>query len=105
MPRAYSSDFRERAVRMVLERREAQPDEAIGSAVRGVSSKLGIGYETLRKWCIPRLAGDSSSQAAKDLVAENKRLRRENQELKRANEILKLASAFFAAELDRPGPR
>jgi len=34
-----------------------------------------------------------------------KRLRRENAELRRANEILKAASAFFAAELDRPSPR
>ena len=33
---------------------------------------------------------------------ELKRLRRENRELKRANGILKTASAFFAAELDRP---
>jgi transposase len=31
-----------------------------------------------------------------------KRLKRENVELKRANAILKAASAFFAAELDRP---
>jgi len=34
--------------------------------------------------------------------AEVKRLKRENAELKRANGILKAASAFFAAELDRP---
>lgn len=34
---------------------------------------------------------------------EIRRLKRENSELRRANEILKLASAFFAAELDRPG--
>ena len=34
--------------------------------------------------------------------AEVKRLKRENAELKRANSILKAASAFFAAELDRP---
>jgi transposase len=34
-----------------------------------------------------------------------KRLRRENAELRRATEILKSASAFFAAELDRPQPR
>lgn len=33
---------------------------------------------------------------------EPKRLRRENRELKRANGILKTASAFFAAELNRP---
>jgi transposase len=37
-----------------------------------------------------------------DESAELKRLRRENAELRRANEILKAASAFFAAELDRP---
>jgi transposase-like protein len=34
--------------------------------------------------------------------AELKRLRRENAELRRANAILTTASAFFAAELDRP---
>jgi transposase len=37
--------------------------------------------------------------------AEVKRLCREDAELRRANEILKAASAFFAAELDRPQPR
>jgi transposase len=31
-----------------------------------------------------------------------KALEQENRELRRANEILKRASAFFAAELDRP---
>jgi transposase len=34
--------------------------------------------------------------------AELKKLRREVNELRRANAILKTASAFFAAELDRP---
>ena len=37
--------------------------------------------------------------------AEVRRLKRENAELRRANEILKAASAFFAAELDRPQTR
>ena len=31
-----------------------------------------------------------------------KDLEKENRELRRANQILKSASAFFAAELDRP---
>ncbi|GAC57861.1 hypothetical protein GOHSU_26_00180 [Gordonia hirsuta DSM 44140 = NBRC 16056] len=31
-----------------------------------------------------------------------RQLEKENRELKRANDILKSASAFFAAELDRP---
>ena len=34
--------------------------------------------------------------------AEMRKLRAEVRELRRANEILKAASAFFAAELDRP---
>jgi transposase len=36
---------------------------------------------------------------------EFKRLQKENKELRRSNEILKSASAFFAAELDRPSNR
>ena len=40
-----------------------------------------------------------------DAQAEIKKLKRENAELRRANEILKAASAFFAAELDRPHQR
>ena len=40
-----------------------------------------------------------------DAAVEIKRLKRENAELRRANEILKAASAFFAAELDRPTTR
>ena len=39
------------------------------------------------------------------LVNEDKQivLEQENRELRRANDLLKRASAFFAAELDRPG--
>jgi transposase len=39
-----------------------------------------------------------TSQESADL----RKLRAEVRELRRANEILKAASAFFAAELDRP---
>jgi transposase len=37
-----------------------------------------------------------------DEAAELRRLRSENADLRRTNEILKAATAFFAAELDRP---
>jgi transposase len=62
--------------------------------------------ETLRKW-IRQAAVDTGTRpgTTTDDAAELKRLRRENAELRRANEILKAASAFFAAELDRPGPK
>jgi transposase len=42
---------------------------------------------------------------APDLELRVSQLERENRELRRANEILKAASAFFAAELDRPEPK
>jgi transposase len=43
------------------------------------------------------VAGTTSEDKARIKV-----LTQENRELRRANEILKRASAFFAAELDRP---
>jgi transposase-like protein len=44
-----------------------------------------------------QVAGVSTADAE-----ELRRLRQEVRELRRANEILRRASAFFAAELDRP---
>ena len=60
----------------------------------------------MRKW-VRQAEVDTGQRpgTTSDESAELKRLRRENAELRRANEILKAASAFFAAELDRPSPR
>jgi transposase len=60
----------------------------------------------LRKW-VRQAQVDVGQRAgvSTDESAELRRLRRENAELRRANEILKAASAFFAAELDRPQQR
>jgi transposase len=69
-----------------------------------VSELLGIGTtETVRKW-VRRAEIDDGSRpgVSTEESAELRRLKRENLELKRANGILKAASAFFAAELDRP---
>ena len=46
--------------------------------------------------------GDYSPGVTSEESAELRKLRAEVRELRRANEILKAASAFFAAELDRP---
>jgi transposase len=73
-------------------------------AIRSVASKLGIGSpETLRKW-VRRAEVDGGVRPGKttEEIAEIKALKKEVSELRRANEILKAASAFFAAELDRP---
>jgi transposase len=99
---SYLPELRERAVRMVAEVRPEYPSD--WPAICVVAQKLGIGTaETLRKW-VRQAEVDAGSRPgiSSEESAEVKRLRRENAELRRANEILKAASAFFAAELDRP---
>jgi len=66
--------------------------------------KLGIGSaETLRKWVRrAEIDGGQRPGVTSEESAQLKALKKENAELRRANEILKAASAFFAAELDRP---
>ncbi|GAB1693449.1 transposase [Krasilnikovia sp. M28-CT-15] len=84
---------------------EVRPNyESELAAITAVAQKLGIGTtETLRKW-VRQAQVDTGQRSgvSTEEPAELKRLRRENAELPRANEILKSASAFFAAELDRP---
>jgi transposase len=98
----YPAELRRRAVRMVAEVRPDYPTE--WATINAVATKLGIGTaETLRTWVRQAQIDDGSRPGrTTDESAELKRLRRENAELRRANEILKAASAFFAAELDRP---
>ena len=101
-PSKYTPELRERAVRMVLESRADYPSEY--EAIRSIAGKLGItSPEPLRKW-VRRAEVDGGVRRGKttDEIAEIKALKKENAELRRANEILKSASAFFAAELDRP---
>jgi transposase len=86
---------------------EAKPEhDTEWAAITSVAHKLGVSSETLRKW-IRQIEVDTGQRPGMttEESGELKRLRRENAELRRANEILKTASAFFAAELDRPGPR
>jgi transposase len=101
-PTKYRPELRERAVRMVIESKADYPSEF--EAIRSVAAKLGIGSsETLRKW-VRRAEIDGGARPGKtsEDIAEIRELKKEVAELRRANEILKSASAFFAAELDRP---
>jgi transposase-like protein len=73
-------------------------------AISEVARLLGVGCaETVRKW-VRQAQVDAGSRpgTTTEESADLKRLKRENAELRRANAILKTASAFFAAELDRP---
>ncbi|KUI20621.1 transposase [Mycobacterium sp. GA-2829] len=105
MPRQYPPEFRARAMRMLdasLEDSQVSEFEAI----RSVASKLGVAEESVRRW--RRKAQIDAGERPGTSTAEHeeiRRLKREVSELRRANEILKSASAFFAAELDRPGTK
>ena len=101
-PSKYPQELRQRAVRLVAESKREYPSEF--EAIRSIAGKLGIGSpETLRKW-VRRAEIDGGQRPGKtsEDIAEIRELKKENAELRRANEILKSASAFFAAELDRP---
>jgi len=99
--RRYSPETKERAVRLVLALR-AETGEKHGS-VKRVAEQLDVGVESLRSW-VKQTEIDSGVRPGTTTVEseEVKALRQENKELRRANGILKTASAFFAAELDRP---
>ena len=101
--RRYPPELRERAVRMVTEIRADHESE--WAAMTKVAQLLGVKTpETVRQW-VRRAEVDAGERAGttSEESAEVRRLKRENAELRRANAILKAASAFFAAELDRPG--
>jgi transposase len=79
---------------------------SVTGACRRVSDQLGINRDTLRGW-VKQAQIDAGTKPG--LSSDDRRrlveLERENRELRRANAILKTASAFFAAELDRPSQR
>ncbi len=99
--RRYSEAEKERAVRAVRQlRKELGTDHG---TVKRVAEQLGVGVETLRGWVRQAEIDAGVKPGVTSAEAERVRqLEQENRELRRANEILRRASAFFAAELDRP---
>ena len=99
--RRYSEVEKAQAVRLVRAlRAELGTDHG---TVHRVADQLGFGVESVRKWVrqadIDDVAVAGTTTADRARIGE---LESENRELRRANAILKSASAFFAAELDRP---
>jgi len=95
----YSPELRERAVRMVLERREDYKSE--WATVTAISKMLGMSPETLRTW-VRRTQVDQGvlPGLTTDERARLKSLEREVKDLRRTNAILQDASIFFATALD-----
>src|SRR4051794_1631404 len=100
-PRKYPDELRDRATRMAVEARK-DPEAAVG-AIKRIADQLGIHPEALRTW-VKQAEVDAGDRPGVTTEQDRRiaELERENRELRRANGILKSASAFFAAELDRP---
>lgn len=95
----YSPELRERAVRMVLDRREDYKSE--WATVTAISRLLGMSPETLRGW-VRRAQVDQGTRPGltTDERSRLKALEREVKDLRRTNAILQDASIFFATVLD-----
>lgn len=90
--RIFSPEFRDEAVRLVLEQ---------GVSTTQVASDLGIGLSTLQKWVAThreRKADNNGQVVSEAEMAELIRLRKENHRLRMECDILKKATAFFARE-------
>ena len=104
-PRKYSDELRERAIRAVNETIRENPGLPVKRACAQVGEQLGIPAATLRNWFRGPAPAAGSTATATDPQERLVQLEKENRELRRANAILRSASAFFAAELDRPTSR
>ena len=99
--RRYTDAEKEQAVRMVRQLRAELGTEK--GTVKRVADQLDYGLESVRSWVHRADIDDGVAPGVTSAEAERIRaLEQENRELRRANAILKSASAFFAAELDRP---
>jgi len=106
-PKKYPDEMKDRAVRLVEDViSDPDVDVSVTAACTRVGQQLGINRDTLRGW-VKQAQIDSGSKPGLSTNGRRRlvELEKENRELRRANAILKTASAFFAAELDRPSPR
>ncbi len=102
--RRYTDAEKDHAVRLVRQlRKELGTDHG---TVQRVAKQLGYGVESVRSWVRDRDVADGlagpDAQRVRELEQRARELEQEVRELRRTNAILKTASAFFAAELDRP---
>jgi transposase len=99
--RRYTPEEKAQAVRLVRQMRAERGMDH--GCIQRVAKQLGYGVESVRSWVRQADIDEGDRPGVSTAEAERiKALEQENRELKRTNEILRRASAFFAAELDRP---
>lgn len=87
--RKYTQEFKEGAVKLVLEHGYTQKEAGIS---------LGISPKNISTWVRKDRVKSSLRPSVSQHENELKRLRKENQQLKMEREILKKAAAFFVKE-------
>ena len=106
MAQKYTPEFKARALKLIDERIRCEQCSAWVACTAVGEALGGIWPHTLRGWWKQRRIDRGEAPGVSTGESEEmRRLRRENLELRRANQILRKASAFFAAELDRPTTR
>jgi transposase len=96
-PRTFTPEFRQEAVRLMVERREA------GVSLEQIARELDVGPDVLRKWgkdlgvVIPvRRLRRGSHAAGPSADEELRRVRRELEVTRQERDFLKKAVAYFA---------
>ena len=87
----YSPEFKDEAVRQIVER---------GSSVGEVSERLGVSSHSLYKW-VKAVKPDKTEQSTAELVEAKSEVLRLRAQLRRTEEerdILKKAARYFASE-------
>ena len=89
--KVYSAEFRQAAVEQVIVQRHT---------TKSVAQRLGVGYDTVRKWVDAAKFNADRSLIPTDLPAEQRvrALEKENARLRMERDILKKAAAYFAKE-------
>jgi len=87
----YTPEFKDEAVRQVLER---------GYSVADISERLGVSVHSLYKWVNAVKPGKSEEQAEELAIAKREilKLRAEMRRLEEERDILKKAARYFASE-------
>jgi transposase len=97
----YTPEEKARAVRLVRQLRKELG--TTHGTIQRVAEQIGCGVESLRTWVKQADIDEGVEPGVTTAEAKRiKELEQEVRELRRVNSILKSASAFFAAELDRP---
>ncbi len=99
MPKKYDEEFKARAVRLVSD--HAEEYDTRTACLEAVAKRLGVSYESLRRW-INQSEVDTGQRdgVPSDVARELRELKRKNRDLEETIEILKAATSFFARESD-----